>query len=108
MKRVQENISANIHLKKYEQELNACSLLEKYGEQIRKETKEIIEYDYQLTLASFTKFYDLNIPKISDTYDFKGSLHLTLKQEEKINKTEMQKKAIRERSIFMFDLIRND
>ena len=91
LKRVQENISANIHLKKYEQELNACSLLEKYGEQIRKETKEIIEYDYQLTLASFTKFYDLNIPKISDTYDFKGSLHLTLKQEEKINKTEMQK-----------------
>jgi len=91
LKRVQENISANIHLKKYEQELNACSLLEKYSEQIQKETKEIIEYDYQLTLASFTKFYDLNIPTIGDTYQLKGSLHLTLKNEEKINKTEMQK-----------------
>ena len=91
LKRVQENISANIHLKKYEQELNACSLLEKYSEQIQKETKEIIEYDYQLTLASFTKFYDLNIPTIGDTYQLKGSLHLTLKKEEKINKTEMQK-----------------
>ena len=91
LKRVQENISANVHLKKYEQELNACSLLEKYGEQIQKETKEIIEYDYQLTLASFTKFYDLNIPTIGDTYQLKGSLHLTLKQEEKINKTVMQK-----------------
>jgi len=91
LKRVQENISENIQLKKYEQELNACSLLEKYSEQIQKETKEIIEYDYQLTLASFTKFYDLNIPTIGDTYQLKGSLHLTLKNEEKINKTEMQK-----------------
>lgn len=91
LKRVQENISANIHLKKYEQELNACSLLEKYGKQIQKETKEIIEYDYQLTLASFTKFYDLNIPTIGDTYQLKGSLHLSLKQEEKINKMTMQK-----------------
>lgn len=91
LKRVQENISANIHIKKYEQELNACSLLEKLGEQIREETKEIIEYDYRLTLASFTKYYDLNLPKIGDTYDFKGSLHLTLKQEEKINESAMQK-----------------
>ena len=91
LKRVQENISSNTHIKKYEQELNACTLLENLGEQIKKETKEIIEYDYQLTLASFTKYYDLNIPKISDTYDFKGSLHLTLKQEEKINETKMQK-----------------
>ena len=91
LKRVQENISANTHIKKYEQELNACTLLENLGEQIKKETKEIIEYDYQLTLASFTKYYDLNIPKIGDTYDFKGSLHLTLKQEEKINETKMQK-----------------
>lgn len=91
LKRVQENISANIHMKKYEQELNACSLLEKYGEEIKKETREIIEYDYPLTLASFTKFYDLTIPKISDTYQLKGSLHLALKQEEKLNNTEMQK-----------------
>lgn len=91
LKRVQENISSNTHIKKYEQELNACTLLENLGEQIKKETKEIIEYDYQLTLASFTKYYDLNIPKISDTYDFKGSLHLTLKREEKINETKMQK-----------------
>ena len=91
VRRVQENIAANIHLKKYEQELNACSLLEQYGEQIKKETKELIEYDYQFTLASFTRFYDLTIPEIKDTYQLNGSLHLTLKQDQKINSTQMQK-----------------
>ena len=91
VRRVQENIAANIHLKKYEQELNACSLLEQYGEQIKKETKELIEYDYQFTLASFTRFYDLTIPEIKDTYQLNGSLHLTLKQDQKINSTQIQK-----------------
>ena len=91
LKRVQDNISSNIHIKKYEQELNACSLLERYGEEIKRETREIIEYDYPLTLARFSKFYDLTIPQIKNTYHLEGSLHLTLKQDEKINQTPMQK-----------------
>lgn len=91
LKRVQDNISSNIHIKKYEQELNACSLLERYGEEIKHETREIIEYDYPLTLARFSKFYDLTIPQIKNTYQLEGSLHLTLKQDEKINQTPMQK-----------------
>jgi dsDNA-specific endonuclease/ATPase MutS2 len=91
VKRIQNNISANIHLKKYEQELNACSLIEQYSNKIKDETKELIEYDYQFTLASFTKFYELTIPKITNQYNLKGSLHLTLKEDEKINKIEMQK-----------------
>ena len=91
LKRVQDNISSNIHIKKYEQELNACSLLERYGEEIKRETREIIEYDYPLTLARFSKFYDLTIPQIKNTYHLEGSLHLTLKQDEKISQTPMQK-----------------
>lgn len=91
LKRVQDNISSNIHIKKYEQELNACSLLERYGEDIKRETREIIEYDYPLTLARFSKFYDLTIPQIKNTYQLEGSLHLTLKQDEKISQTPMQK-----------------
>lgn len=91
VRRVEENISANIHLKKYEQELNACSLLGNYEEKIKMETKELIEYNYNFTLASFSKFYDLEIPEIKDKYELNGSLHLTLKQEEKINDTPMQK-----------------
>lgn len=91
LKRVQDNISSNIHIKKYEQELNACSLLERYADQIKSETREVIEYDYPLTLARFSKFYDLTIPLIKNTYQLEGSLHLTLKQEEKINQTPMQK-----------------
>nr|WQH65272.1 AAA family ATPase [Methanosphaera sp. ISO3-F5] len=91
VKRVQENIKANINLKKYEQELNACSILEKYAEEIKKETQELIEYDYQFTLASFSKYYDLTIPEIEDTYQLKESLHLNLKQEEKTTNTPMQK-----------------
>ncbi len=91
IKRVQDNITSNMHIKKYEQELNACSLLEKYADQIKKETKEIIEYDYPLTLARFSKFYDLTIPQLANTYQLEGSLHLTLKEEEKINQTPMQK-----------------
>lgn len=91
LKRVQDNISSNIHIKKYEQELNACSLLEKIGDEIKRETREIIEYDYPLTLARFSKFYDLTIPQIGDTYQLEGSLHLTLKREEKINHAPMQK-----------------
>lgn len=89
--RIQENIKANIHLKKYEQELNACQILEKHSKQIEEEIKELLEYDYQFTLASFTKFYDLNIPTITDNYQLEQSLHLTLKEEEKLNNKEMQK-----------------
>lgn len=91
VKRVQENIKANIHLKQYEQELNACSILEKYEAEIKKETKELIEYDYQFTLASFSKYYDLTIPEIKENYQLKQSLHLNLKQEEKTAQKEMQK-----------------
>jgi len=91
VKRVQENIRANIQLKQYEQELNACSILEKYEEEIKKETKQLIEYDYQFTLASFTKFYDLTIPKKGEQYNLHESLHLNLKEEEKLTKQPMQK-----------------
>ena len=91
VKRVQENIAANIQLRKYEQELNACGLLEKYEKEIKKETQELLEYDYLFTLASFTKFYDLTFPQIGESYNLNESLHLTLKQEEKINGTPMQK-----------------
>lgn len=91
VKRVQENIRANTHLKQYEQELNACSILEKYEEEIKKETKQLIEYDYQFTLASFTKFYDLTIPKKGEQYNLQESLHLNLKEEEKLTKQPMQK-----------------
>ena len=91
VKRVQENISTNIHLKKYEEEVKACTLLKQYEDKIKQETKELIEYDYRFSLANFTKYYDLQMPKIEDTYKLKGSLHLNLKQEEKTNKTQMQK-----------------
>lgn len=91
VKRVQENIRANIHLKQYEQELNACTILKKYEEEIKRETRELIEYDYQFTLASFSKYYELTIPEIKDQYQLKESLHLNLKQEEKTSNNEMQK-----------------
>ncbi|RAP53192.1 MAG: hypothetical protein BZ138_01660 [Methanosphaera sp. rholeuAM270] len=91
VKRVEENIAANIHLKKYENEVKACKILEQCGEKIKNETQELIEYDYQFTLASFSKFYDLKIPEIGDSYQLKESLHLNLKQEEKLNDTIMQK-----------------
>ena len=84
VRRIQEKTIANIHLKEYEQELTACNILEKYEKQIEDETIELIHYDYQFTLASFTKFYDLTIPEISDEYKLEGALHLSLKQQEKI------------------------
>lgn len=91
VRRIQEKTIANIHLKEYEQELTACNILEKYEKQIEDETIELIHYDYQFTLASFTKFYDLTIPEISDEYKLEGALHLSLKQQEKINNIPIQK-----------------
>nr|WP_084790418.1 hypothetical protein [Methanosphaera sp. WGK6] len=91
IKRVQENAIANIHLKEYEQQLNACTLLEKYNKQVENETKELIHYDYSFTLASFSKFYDLTIPQLGENYQLTDSLHLTLKQQEKINNITTQK-----------------
>lgn len=91
VKRVQENNIANIHLKEYEEEINACTILETYKKQVEEETLELIHYDYQFTLASFSKFYDLKIPEIGDEYYLEESLHLTLKQQEKINNIPMQK-----------------
>lgn len=91
VKRVQENVRANIHLKEYEQELTACSILEKYEKQIKTETEELIEFDFQFSLASFSKFYELTIPQIGEEYNLKGSLHLTLKEEEQLNNVPMQK-----------------
>lgn len=91
VRRIQEKTIANIHLKEYEQELTACNILEKYEKQIEDETIELIHYDYQFTLASFTKFYDLTIPEIGDEYKLEGALHLSLKQQEKINNIPIQK-----------------
>ncbi len=91
IKRVQENAMANIHLKEYEQQLNACALLEQYSKQVEEETKELIHYDYPFTLASFSKFYDLTIPQLGEKYQLTDSLHLTLKQQEKINNIQTQK-----------------
>lgn len=91
VERVKENIKTNKHLKQYEEELNACKILEKYEEEIKKETKELIEYDYRFTLASFSKYYELTIPKIEDTYQLEGSLHLNLKETENTTKSIMQK-----------------
>ena len=39
IKRIQENTLANIHLKEYEQEINACVILEKYRKEIEIETE---------------------------------------------------------------------
>lgn len=91
IKRIQENTLANIHLKEYEQEINACVILEKYKKQIEEETKELIHYDYQFTLASFSKFYQLTIPQLEDEYYLENSLELTLKQQEKLNNIQTQK-----------------
>lgn len=91
LQRVKEKTLANIHLKEYEQEINACVILEKYKETIEQEAKELIEYDYQFTLASFTKFYDLTIPEIKNEYSLEESIHLTLKKDEKLNETKLQK-----------------
>ena len=90
IKRIQENTLANIHLKEYEQEINACVILEKYRKEIEIETEELIHYDYQFTLASFTKFYNLTIPQIKDEYYLEDSLELRLKQQEKIENKEIQ------------------
>ncbi len=81
--RIEESANANSHLKKFEAELDVCLKLEKYKDAIIDETLELIHYDYQFALASFSKYYDLTIPSFGDEYQLEGSLHLTLKKEEK-------------------------
>lgn len=81
IRRVEETESANSHLRQFEQELNICTKLEKFKKQIIDETVELIHYDYQFTLASFSKYYELNIASIQDEYMLEGSLHLTLKKQ---------------------------
>ena len=82
IRRVQENNRANHHMKQYEKELDACIKLEKYKKIIIDETIELIHYDYQFSLAHFSKYYNLTIPEITDEYLLEGALHLTLKQQE--------------------------
>jgi len=90
IKRVQENNRANHHIKQYEKELNACVKLEKFKEKIIEETTELIHYDYQFSLAHFSKYYNLTIPNITKEYVLEGALHLTLKQQEHEENLETQ------------------
>ena len=80
--RTQESANANSHLKKFEKELDTCLKLEKYKSRIIEETIELIHYNYQFSLAAFSKYYDLTIPSFGEEYLLEGSLHLTLKKQE--------------------------
>ncbi|MBQ6444244.1 MAG: AAA family ATPase [Methanosphaera sp.] len=81
--RIEESANANSHLKKFEAELDTCLKLERYKQRIIDETLELIHYDYPFTLASFSKYYDLSIPSFGEEYILEGSLHLTLKKQQK-------------------------
>ncbi len=91
LKRIKENEIANKHLKEFEQELDACSILIKYKKQIEQEIQDTIHYDYPLTLATFTEYYQLTLPEIGKEFKLKNALHLTLKQEEIETNKSMQK-----------------
>ncbi|MBE6492980.1 MAG: endonuclease MutS2 [Methanosphaera stadtmanae] len=91
IERVQEKEKASFHLKEYEKQIDISAILEKYKKQVIKETEELIHYDYPFALASFCKYYELTIPEFKDEYKLENSLHLNLKQEEKITQNEMQK-----------------
>lgn len=91
IKRVQENENASIKIKQYEQEVDACTHLEKFRKKIIDECIELIHYDYQFSLAAFSRYYDLNICEIKDEFILEGALHLTLKEQENEEKLVMQK-----------------
>lgn len=90
IERVQKQTHANIQIKQYEEKIKACNKLANYKQIIQQETQEILHYNYPFALASFHKYYNLKIPKISNKYHFDDALHIRLKYEEKNDKIPMQ------------------
>jgi len=88
--RVQENEISNIHLREFEQEQTASTILSQYKDKVIAETMEVIHYDYQFSLANFMKVYELTMPEIGDEYVLEGSIHLALKQQEIEDGLELQ------------------
>ena len=78
LERVKKQEISKKHVKTFEEEVKAASIISKFKDDVESEIHEILLFDYEFALGCFAYYYDLNTPDIGEGFKFKNGLHLDL------------------------------
>ncbi len=78
LERVKKQEISKKHVKTFEEEVKAASIISKFKDDVESEIHEMLLFDYEFALGCFAYYYDLHIPDIGDRFKFKNGLHLDL------------------------------
>lgn len=78
LERVKKQEMSKKHVKTFEEEVKAASIISKFKDDVESEIHEILLFDYEFALGCFAYYYDLNTPDIGEGFKFKNGLHLDL------------------------------
>ena len=78
LERVKKQEISKKHVKTFEEEVKAASIISKFKDDVESEIHEILLFDYEFALGCFAYYYDLHTPDIGEGFRFKNGLHLNL------------------------------
>jgi DNA mismatch repair protein MutS2 len=88
IERIKKQEMAKKYVNAYEENVDAAKTLSKMKNDVEKEIREILLFDYEFALGCFAYYYDLNPPQIKNGFSFTDGIHLNLALE---NDPEIQK-----------------